>query len=129
MTNSDLSMVEAHRRYNQRGDAENRIKELKYDYALDGFAMNKLKSTEAAFRFVLIAFNVMTIFKQMVMKSPVNHRLSTVRFQCIAIGSYLVESGRKKILKLAAAGKRRHFLEHLFENVEKIKPPYRFSNA
>lgn len=129
VTNSDLSMVEAHRRYNQRGDAENRIKELKYDYAMDGFVMNKLKSTEAAFRFVFVAFNIMAIFKQMVMKSTVNHRLSTIRFQCIAIGSYLVETGRKKILKLAAAGKRRHFLEHLFENVEKIRPPYRFSNA
>ena len=38
-------------------------------------------------------------------------------------------SGRKKILKLSAEGKRRHFLELLFEKLEVIEPPYRFSNA
>jgi len=61
--------------------------------------------------------------------NEVNHRMSTVRFQYIAIESYLVSSGHKKNLKLSAEGKRRHFLEHLFENLEVIKPPYTFPNA
>jgi hypothetical protein len=129
ITNAPFSMIDVHRKYNQRGDAENRIKELKYDYSIDTFAMKSFTATDAAFRFVLIAYNMMTLFKKAIMQPRVNHRLSTIKFQCIAIGSYLVSSGRKKILKLAAEGKRRHFLEHIFENVESLKPPYSFSNA
>ncbi len=122
-------MIEVHRKYNQRGDSENRIKELKYDYAIDAFAMKSFAATDAAFRFVLLAYNVMTIFKQAIMQPRVNHRLSTIKFQCLAIGSYLVASGRKKILKLSAEGKRRHFLSHIFDNVEHLTPPYLFSIA
>lgn len=129
VTNSDLSMVEVHRRYNQRGDSENRIKELKYDYGIDGFALQNFGAMEAAFRFIMVAYNIMTIFKQAIMSSPKNHRLSTIKFQCIAIGSYLARNSRKIKMKLSAEGKRRHFLEHLFENLEVIRPPYKFSNA
>ncbi len=129
VTNSELSMVEVHRKYNQRGDSENRIKELKYDYGMDGFALQNFGAMEAAFRFIMVAFNIMTIFKQAIMSSPKNHRLSTIKFQCIAIGSYLIRNSRKIKMKLSAEGKRRHFLEHLFKNLEVIRPPYKFSNA
>lgn len=129
VTNTTFSMVDVHRKYNQRGDSENRIKELKYDYAIDAFAMHSFAATDAAFRFILLAYNIMNIFKQAMMQPRVNHRLSTIKFQCIAIGSYLVQSGRKKILKLSAQGGRRHFLEHIFKNVSGVNPPYTFSNA
>jgi hypothetical protein len=129
VTNTNLSAVEVHRKYNQRGDSENRIKELKYDYAIDAFAMKSFGATDAAFRFVLLAYNLMIIFKQAILQPRVNHRLHTIKFQCIAIGSYLVTSGRKKVLKLSAEGKRRHFLEHIFKNVEHLKPPYSVSIA
>jgi Transposase DDE domain group 1 len=129
VTNSNLSMVEVHRRYNQRGDSENRIKELKYDFGMDGFALQEFGAMEAAFRFVMVAYNIMTLFKQAIMNSERNHRLPTIRFQCIAIGSYLTKRSRKLVMKLSAEGRRRHFLEHLFEKLEVIRPPYKFSNA
>lgn len=129
VTNATDSAVEIHRRYNQRGESENRIKELKYDFGIDGFALQHFGAMEAAFRFIMVAFNLMSIFKQAIMTSKIHHRLSTIKFQCIAIGSYLVKSGRKLKMKLSAEGKRRHFLEHLFENLEIIRPPYKFSNA
>ena len=122
VTNSNLSMVEAHRRYNQRGDSENRIKELKYDYGMDGFAMKEMNAMDTAFRFVMLAYNLMTLFKQSIVKPSVNHRLSTIKFNCIAVGSYISKSSRKKILKLSAEGKRRSFLERLFENAQEISP-------
>ena len=129
ITNAAYSMVDIHRKYNQRGDSENRIKELKYDYAMDAFSMKSFSATDAAFRFVLVAYNLMTIFKQAMMQPRVNHRLHTIKFQCLAIGSYLVRSGRKKVLKLSAEGKRRHFLSLVFKNVEQLQPPYSFSIA
>lgn len=129
ITSTDLSCSLVHSLYNQRTDCENRIKELKYDYGIDGFAMKSIGATEAAFRTVMMAHNVMQLFKQKVLVSPAGRRLSTVRFQCIAIGSYLVKKGRNKVLMLSAEGKRRHFLEHIFDNIELLQPPFRFSNA
>ena len=129
ITSSEMSMSKVHALYNQRGDCENRIKELKYDFGMDGFCLKDMGATEAAFRWVLMAYNIMALFKQKVMSSPVRHRLSTIRFQCIAIGSYLIKDGRKTKMKLAAEGKRRHFLEHFFERVETLTPPFQFPNA
>lgn len=129
VTNSTHSAKEVKRLYDGRADCENRIKELKYDYGIDGFATQKIAGTEAALRFVMLAYNIMALFKQRVLNAPKGRYLSTVKFQCIAIGSYLVRSGRKTKMKLAAEGKRRHFLEHLFDNVIEISPPFQFSNA
>lgn len=129
VTNSTLPAVTIHWLYTMRADAENRIKELKYDYGIDGFALHSFGAMEAAFRIIMIAFNIMALFKQAVMTSTKHPRLSTVRFQCIAIGSYLITRGRKTIMKLSAEGKRRHFLSHFFDNLELVKPPFSFSNA
>jgi hypothetical protein len=129
VTNGDLSAELVKSLYDKRADCENRIRELKYDYGIDGFAMKSMPATEAAFRFIMVAYNIMALFKQRVLNSPKGRYLSTVRFQCIAIGSYMVRSGRRSKMKLAAEGKRRHFLEHLFKNVDSIKPPFQFSNA
>ncbi|MCB0693371.1 MAG: IS1380 family transposase [Lewinellaceae bacterium] len=129
VTNVKMSPTVIHHLYNQRGDCENRIKELKYDYGIDGFALQSFGAMEAAFRFVMLAYNLMALFKQIVMVNSAGRRLSTLRFQCIAIGSYLVKSGRNKKLKLAAEGKRRHFLEHFFSNLELLKAQFQFSSA
>lgn len=129
ITSTDLPGSKVHLLYNQRADCENRIKELKYDYGLDGFAFESMGATEAAFRFVLLAYNIMALFKEKVMTGPVRHQLSTIRFQCIAIGSYLVKGGRKKVMKLSAEGRRRHFLQHFFDKTELLEPPFQFSNA
>jgi hypothetical protein len=39
VTNSGLPCKEIHTLYNGWADCENRIKELKYDYDIDGFAL------------------------------------------------------------------------------------------
>jgi hypothetical protein len=129
ITNIDFSAPIIHDLYNKRANAENRIKDLKQDYGIEGFALKEFGAMEAAFRYVMIAYNVMAIFKQWVMLTQKGKMLSSIRFQCIAIGSYLVKNGRKKVLKLSAEGKRRHFLEHFFSNLEVLKPPFKFSNA
>lgn len=118
VTNLQAGAASVHKLYNGRAESENRIKELKYDYGADGYALSKQSSTEMAFALVMMAFNIMGLLKQYVLKN--NQRLSTIRFQCIAIGSYLVSSGRKKKMKLSAEGKRRHFLEHIFNNIDEI---------
>lgn len=128
-TTTDLPVSKVHGLYDQRGECENRIEELKCDHGLDGFAIKGIGGTEAAFRFILLAQNIMALFKQKVLTGPVKHQLATIRFQCIAIGSYLVSNGRKIILNLSSEGERMRFLEHFFDQVEFLKPQFRFSTA
>jgi hypothetical protein len=129
VTNTKMSAIDVHKKYNERGDCENRIKELKYDYGIDGFGLKMFGAMEAAFRFIMIAFNIMSIFKQAILDFKGYKYLSTIKFQCIAIGSYLSKSGRKTKLLLSASGNKRHFLEHIFQQLDKKHPPYKFSNA
>lgn len=61
VTNSSLPAMMIHLLYTKRADAENRIKELKYDYGIDGFALRAFGAMEAAFRFTMVAFNIMAL--------------------------------------------------------------------
>jgi hypothetical protein len=87
------------------------------------------KGMASAFRMIMIAYNGMSLFRRKVMINSQAKRLQTIKFQCIAIGSYLVKGGRNTKLKLAAESKRRHFLEHFFSNLEVLDSPFQFSNA
>ncbi len=129
VANSGLPFKDVHTLYNGRVDCENRIKELKYDYGIDGFAPQQFGAMEAAFRFTMLAYNIMSLFRQKVLLSPSAQRLITIKFECIARGSYLGKTNGKKTLKLSAEGKRRHFLEHIFGNADNLAPPFQFSIA
>jgi hypothetical protein len=77
----------------------------------------------------MMAYNLLAIFKQMVMRTAKGRMLSTIRFQFIAIGSYRVKLGSQKVMKRSAEGRRGHFFAHFFENLETLHPPFEFSNA
>lgn len=129
VTNMNLSNELIWQLYNQRADCENRIRELKYNYGIEGFCMEDFYATEAAFRWTMVAHNLMSLFRLQVLKHKHHPVLSTMRFQCIAIGSYLVKSGRKTTLILSAKDKRKQFLEGLFAKVSNLSPPFQISNA
>ena len=103
--------------YKHRAEAENQIKELKYDYAMEGFCFNEIHATEFAFRWVMMAYNLMSHVRNSIAVSKVKHTLSTLKFRCIAIGAYLVTSGRQKKLMLAVSGKRRDYIDSLFVKI------------
>ena len=102
--------------YRKRGDAENRIKELEYDFGSDNFCMQDFYATEAALRTVMINYNLMALFKLVVVQPKVNERLTTIRLKCFSIGSWVVKSGRKEVLKMSVAMKKRVWMDGLFLN-------------
>ncbi len=115
--------------YQDRGNAENRIKELRYDFAIDGFSMKKFWATEAAFRMVMISYNLMSLFRQMVLQDKMQETLNSLKFKCFALGSCIVKNSREKLIKISTAGRKRLWLEGLFSKVSQLSPPYSFSNA
>jgi hypothetical protein len=99
---------------------KNQIKELKYDYGMEGFCFKEIHATEFAFRWVMMAYNLMSHVRNSIAVSKVKHTLSTLRFNCIAIGAYLVTSGRQKKLMLAVSGKKRDYIDSLFVKINEF---------
>jgi hypothetical protein len=71
VTSLDLPMVDVWRLYRGRADCENRIKELKADFGLDAFNMRDFWATEAALGMAMLAYNLMSLFRQAVMRTRI----------------------------------------------------------
>lgn len=129
VTTSDLSDELVWMTYKQRAEAENQIKELKYDYGIEGFCFQDLHATEFAFRWAMMAYNLMSYVRNAIAVSKVKHTLPTLKFRCIAIGAYLVSTGRQKKLMLAVSGSKRDYIDSLFQKIKKYKPQLEQSTA
>ena len=68
----------------------NRIEELKYDFSLDGFCLNKSYTTKLAFRSVMVRYNIISLFRQAMFGVKIQPRLLTIRFQYFAKKSWIV---------------------------------------
>lgn len=129
VTNLDLPAEQIWLSYKDRADAENRIKELKYDFGLETFCMDKFWATEAAFRMIMVAYNLMSLFRQIVLKSKSQATLSTLRFKCFALGSWISRHAGKTTLNVSAIGEKRKWLDGLFDIVRQSDRSFYFSNA
>ena len=108
ITDMDLPATELWRLYRGRADCENRIKELKYDFGADSFNIKNFWATEAALLTVMLAYNLMSLFRQGILKndsvsakSDVQHTLETLRYRLSAKAGYITKDSRKKIINLA----------------------------
>jgi hypothetical protein len=126
MTNLDLPAESIWALYRKRADAENRIKELKYDFGSDSFNMKSFYGTEAALNVVMMAYNMISLFRQAVMHTKVHEQMKTLRYNVFAIGGYIVRQGNQRILKLALAMKRREWFTGLWMNTNSFKQPIVF---
>jgi hypothetical protein len=124
VTSLRLPPAEVWRLYNGRGDAENRIAELKYDFGLTGFCLDPFYATETAFRTVILAYNLMSLFRQAILQAPKAVRLSTMRIECIALGAWIGREGRRRVLRLSLARPRRPWFEGLFASAAGFSPPW-----
>src|SRR6266851_3878631 len=88
------------RDYNRRADMENRIAELKHDLGADGFCMKQFFATEAAFRAVLLLFNLLAEF-QRAAGLPIYRQPATLRTQVLTCGAILGRTGRRLVIHLS----------------------------
>ena len=129
VTNITLPVEQIWNIYNSRADCENRIKELKADFGLDSFCLNDFWATEASFRFIMVAYNLMALFKFVALQSHKNATLKTVKLYCFALGSWITNHGNKTTLKISLPTKRRAWLTGIFDAISQNAPPYSYSNA
>jgi hypothetical protein len=88
------------RDYNRRADMENRIAELKHDLGADGFCLKEFFATEAAFRAVLLLFNLLAEF-QRAAGLPSYRAPATIRMQILTCGAILGRAGRRLVVHLS----------------------------
>ncbi len=129
VTNLDLPLDQVWNIYNSRADCENRIKELKQDFGLSQFCMQDFWATEASFRFIMVAYNIMSLFRFFALQSNNRATLRTLKSYCFALGAWTVNHSNKKVLKISLPVKKRPWMEGIFSQIKRKPPPFQFSNA
>jgi len=129
VTNLKFAPAEIWRLYRGRGDAENRIKELKYDFGFDSFNLKDFYATEAALTFAMIAYNLMALFRTFVLQEKTQKTLSTLRYRTFAIGAYFEKLNGNLVLKIALSKKRRHWFSGLWNYSKGFDYPFQFPIA
>lgn len=116
VTNMDLGPEQTWEFYNGRADCENRIKELKHDFAASGFCLQSFYGTEATFRLICLLFNLMAILSANLFDNPAR-RLSTIRYQAFVAGASLGQEGRTPVLRLGLQGNARERFQALIDKL------------
>jgi hypothetical protein len=134
VTNTTLPAQEVWRTYRGRADCENRIKELKYDFAADSFCLKEFWATEASLTMVMLAYNFMSLFRQIALRhslvsggKDVQHTLNTLRLKLFAKAGYVGTEGRKQVLKLAVAMRQRQWFEGVWDKSKSFDLPIVFT--
>jgi hypothetical protein len=116
VTTLDLPMAEVWRSYRGRADCENRIKELKADFGLEAFSLKDFWATEAALGFAMLAYNLMSLFRQAVMRSRVQHTLSTLHGLVLTVGGSWHKDPKQNRLLLSVPRRKRAWFSGLWAN-------------
>ena len=105
VTNMDLPLDQIWNIYNTRADCENRIKELKGDFGLENFCLQDFWATEASFRLIMVAYNLMSLFRHFALNHHNRATLKTLKLYCFALGAWTVNHANQKVLKIALPAK------------------------
>jgi len=128
VTNMDLPLDQIWNIYNSRADCENRIKELKNDFGLESFCLQDFWATEASFRWIMVAYNLMSLFRHFALNHHKRATLSTLKSYCFALGAWTANHANKMTLKISLPSKRRPWLDGIFAQVANSSPPFVYSN-
>ncbi|NJS37270.1 MAG: IS1380 family transposase [Brachymonas sp.] len=127
VTDLKLPAVQVWRTYRGRADCENRIKELKYDFALGTLARRNFWATEAALHWVMLAFNLMSLFRtamqRQLNKTGSMQTLASLRQQLFAQAGFITKEGKSRTLKLATAMQRREWVTGLWNASKSFELP------
>jgi hypothetical protein len=118
ITSLKLSAADVWRLYRGRANCENRIKELKYDYGLDKMNQASFEGTESSLMLMTVAYNFLSLFKQVLIGGDVRNHLKTLRHKMLAIPAIIENNQDKTILKLALHIDRRSWILKLCNSIE-----------
>ena len=77
--------------------------------------MAEFWATEAALGMAMLAYNLMSLFRQAVMKSGIHHTLATLHHKVFAVGAFWDSNAEKNVLRLAVTRRRRQWFKGLWD--------------
>ena len=66
------------------------------DFGADSFNPEDFFASEAALNFVMMGYNLMSLFRQAILQGKTQHQLKTFRYRVFAIGSYITKNGNEE---------------------------------
>ena len=129
VTSLELPLDQIWNIYNSRADCENRIRGLKQDFGLDAFCLQNFWATEASFRFIMVAYNLVSLFRHFGLNNHNRATLSTLRSYCFAIGCWISQHSRKRVLKLSLPRQKRPWMNAIFRHIDSLITPLSYSTA
>ncbi len=91
-------------------EIETKIRELKWDYGVDGFAQKRFFATEAAFRLMCVTCNLISLLQEKIGQQGYQ-TLGTLWAHLLTCGAVVGSDGRKTVLRLSLAGPWRERFE------------------
>jgi hypothetical protein len=128
-TNSTESPHEVWTKCKPRANDENTIKELKEDFALGGFSMERFYAVEAAMMVRVFIYNLFLLFKQKFLgHKEKRQQLKTLRYKYFILPGQMGKAGRDTLLRISVMNKKiRAKLTYLFTLISQYIPDVDFN--
>ena len=103
VTNTEFSSEKVIISYEKRGNAENYIKEAKYDMAVGHLLLKSFWANEAVFQMMMLAYNLFLLFKfDSLHISEYRQQIKTFRLKYVFLAAKIIRTARYVVMKLSA---------------------------
>jgi hypothetical protein len=103
VTNTDLESEAVVLSYEKRGNAENYIKEAKYDMAVGHLLLKSFWANEAVFQMMMLSYNLFLLFKfDYLDVSEYRQQIKTFRLKYVFLAAKIIKTARSVIMKLSS---------------------------
>jgi len=102
VTNTELPSEKVVIAYEKRGNAENYIKEAKYDMAVGHLLLQSFWANEAIFQLMMLTYNLFLLFKMDFAKeAEYRQQIKTFRLKYIFLAGKIIRTARSVVMKLS----------------------------
>jgi len=103
VTNTDLESESVVLSYEKHGNAENYIKEAKYDMSVGHLLLKSFWANEAVFQMMMLAYNFFLLFKfDYLDASEYRQQIKTFRLKYVFLAAKIINTARSVIMKLSS---------------------------
>ena len=103
VTNTELPSEKVVISYEKRGNAENYIKEAKYDMAVGHLLLKSFWANEAVFQMMMLSYNLFLLFKfDFLGISEIRQQIKTFRLKYVFLAAKIIRTARYVVMKLSA---------------------------
>ena len=103
VTNTELPSEKVAISYEKHGNAENYIKEAKYDMAVGHLMLISFWVNEAVFQMMMLSYNLFLLLKfDSLHISEYRQQIKTFRLKCVFLVAKIIRTARYMVMKLSA---------------------------